>query len=103
LVEGMVDYIRWFLYEPQTNGAEITTRNLARAKYDASYRITGNFLNWVTQKYDREIVRKINAAAREGRYTEALWMDYTGKTVQQLGDEWLKDNQARLTGAKAEN
>src|SRR4029450_5545687 len=59
------DYFRWFLYEPEAKGAEITERNLARAKYDASYRITGNFLNWVTQRHDREIVRKLNAAARE--------------------------------------
>jgi len=41
LVEGIPDYIRWFLYEPETKGAEITQRNLARAKYDASYRGEG--------------------------------------------------------------
>jgi hypothetical protein len=40
LVEGIADYIRWFLFEPETKGAEITQRNLARAKYDASYRIS---------------------------------------------------------------
>ena len=96
LVEGIPDYIRWFLYEPETKGAEITERNLARAKYDASYRITGNFLNSVTQKYDKEIVRKLNAMAREGKYTEQLWKDWTGKTVQELGDEWKKENEARL-------
>jgi hypothetical protein len=79
LVEGIPDYIRWFLYEPQTKGAEITPRNISRAKYDASYRITGNFLNWVTLKYDRDIARKLNAAARAGKYKEELWKDYTGK------------------------
>jgi hypothetical protein len=96
LVEGIADYIRWFLYEPETRGAEITARNLDRAKYDASYRITGNFLNWVTLKYDPEIVRKLNAAAREGSYREELWKDYTGKTVQELGDEWRREHAARL-------
>jgi hypothetical protein len=99
LVEGIPDYIRWFLYEPQTRGAEITERNLARAKYDASYRITGNFLNWVTEKHDKDIVRKLNAAAREGKYTEQLWKDYTGKTVQELGDEWKKAHEERLRTA----
>jgi Peptidase of plants and bacteria len=102
LVEGMADYIRWFLYEPQTKGAEITARNIARAKYNSSYRITGNFLNWVTLNYDREIVRKLNAAAREGRYTEQLWKDLTGKTVQELGDEWQKANEARLKQKNAD-
>jgi len=96
LVEGIADYIRWFLYEPETRGAEITERNLARARYDASYRITGNFLNWVTRHYDLEIVRKLNVAAREGNYAEELWEDYTGKTLQELGDKWRQEHEARL-------
>jgi hypothetical protein len=96
LVEGIPDYIRWFLYEPETKGAEITERNLARAKYDASYRITGNFLNWVTQRYDRELVRKLNAAAREGKYAEQLWKDWTGKALQELGAAWRQEHEARL-------
>jgi hypothetical protein len=99
LVEGIADYIRWFLFEPETRGAEITRRNLARATYDASYRITGNFLDWVTKEYDSEIVRRLNAAARNGMYKEQLWVEYTGKTVQQLSDEWIKANQARLGSA----
>ena len=75
IVEGIPDYIRWFLYEPQTKGAEITSRNLARAKYDASYRVTGNFLNWVMQKHDTNIVQKLNAAGRAGKYNESLWKE----------------------------
>ena len=90
LVEGIADYIRWFLYEPETKGAEITRRNLANARYDANYRISANFLSWVTGKYDPELVRKLNAAARSGRYREELWKEYTGKSVQELGDEWRK-------------
>jgi hypothetical protein len=88
IVEGICDYIRWFLYEPQTHGAEITARNISRAQYDANYRISGNFLNWVTETYDKDIVRKLNAAAREGKYSEDLWKTATGHTVQELGDEW---------------
>jgi hypothetical protein len=101
LVEGIADYIRWFLYEPETKGAEITERNLARAKYDASYRITGNFLNWVTQNQDKDIVRKLNVAAREGKYAEQLWKDWTGKTLQDLGAEWKQVNEERINAAKA--
>jgi hypothetical protein len=96
LVEGIPDYIRWFLYEPQTRGAEITSRNFARARYDASYRVTGNFLNWAVEKYDKELVVKLNAAARQGLYREDLWKDYTGKTVEELGDEWREAHRTRL-------
>lgn len=100
IVEGIADYVRWFLYEPQTKGAEIKQANLAGAKYDASYRVTGNFLNWVSQQHDNELVRKLNAAAREGRYTEQLWKDWTGKTVQELGVDWKKFHEQRLNAAQ---
>jgi hypothetical protein len=96
IVEGIPDYIRWFLYEPQTHGADITARNLSRAKFDASYRVTGNFLNWAVHKYDTNLVQKLNAEARAGKYNEDLWKTYTGKTVQELGDEWKKENEERI-------
>ncbi len=96
LVEGIPDYIRWFIYEPETKGAEITQRNVAKAKFDASYRVTGNFLNWVTEKYDTNIVRKLNAAGRAGTYSEEVWKAATGKTSQELGDEWKKAHETRL-------
>ena len=97
LTEGIPDYIRWFLFEPQSKGAEITKENLASAKYDGSYRVSGNFLDWVTRTYDKEIVRKLNAAAREGKYTEELWNELTGKTVKELGDEWKIFHEKRLS------
>ena len=100
LVEGIPDYIRWFLYEPQTKGAEITRRNLGNARYDASYRVSGNFLDWAGRTHDKDIVRKLNAAAREGNYSETLWKDWTGKTVQELGADWKKAHEERLGAAK---
>lgn len=99
LVEGIPDYIRWFLYEPQTKGAEITARNLSRAKYDASYRITGNFLNWASAKYDTNLVQKLNAAGREGKYREGLWKELTGKSVEELGADWKRFHEDRLAEA----
>jgi hypothetical protein len=101
IVEGIPDYIRWFLYEPQAKGAEITQRNLSRARYDGNYRITANFLNWVVEKHDKRLIQNLNVAAREGKYSEDLWKEYTGKTVQELGDEWRKLHELRLASASA--
>jgi Peptidase of plants and bacteria len=101
LVEGIPDYIRWFLYEPETRGAEITARNLDRARYDASYRISGNFLNWVTRKHGKSIIEKVNAALREGTYTETLWLDLTGSTLDDLGTEWKVGLERALAGGDA--
>jgi hypothetical protein len=86
LVEGIADYIRWFKYEPQTHGADI--HDPSKAKYDGSYRVTANFLNWVTARYDKQIVEHLNAAMRKGEYSDELWKQYTGKTADELGAEW---------------
>ena len=90
LVEGIPDYIRWFLYEPQTHGADIKPANADRAKYDGSYRVSGNFLNWVVGKYDKELIKELNAAMREGRFDPEIWTRRTGKPVEELAEEWKK-------------
>jgi hypothetical protein len=88
LVEGIADYVRWFLFEPESHGAEITRTNLSMARYDASYRITANFLNWVVKKYGMEVIVRLNAAARKSEYDPLLWEKLTGHSVQDLGREW---------------
>jgi hypothetical protein len=83
LVEGIADYIRFFKYEPGKAGPVKADRH-----YDGSYRVTATFLNYVSEKYDKELVRKLNAAMRQGKYTDDLFKDATGKTLQELDDEW---------------
>jgi hypothetical protein len=87
LVEGVADYLRFFKYEGGNIGIRLTPE---RAKYDASYRITAAFLDYVTRTYDPQTVRKLNAAMRAGKYSPELWKDITGKTVEDLGREWQK-------------
>ena len=90
LVEGIADYVRFFRYEPESARPK---PNPTRAKHTDSYRTTGHFLNWVQGKYDKDFVVKMNAACRQGKYTEALWKDYTGKTLDELGAEWKESLQ----------
>lgn len=92
LVEGIPDYIRWYLYEPQSRGCEISPNHAAEARYDASYRVSANFLNYVIGKYDKDkdLIQELNAAMREGRYDAELWKKRTGHTVEELADEWRK-------------
>ena len=98
LTEGITDYLRWYLYEPRTRGAEITQRNLARARYDGSYRITANFLNWVSQKHGADFVPKLNAVIRDGNYNADAWKQLTGQTVQELGGAWKAELEQQLGG-----
>ena len=88
IVEGIADYVRWYLYEPQSKGAELTPAQLAAARHDASYRVTANFLDWVSRKHDRELVPKLNAASRAGKYSTQLWTDRTGLPLSELAENW---------------
>ena len=96
LTEGIPDYLRWYKFEPESGGAEITKRNFSRARYDGSYRPTANFLNWASEKYNKELAMRLNAAIRTGNYEEALWTQLTGHTVQELGAAWKAELQQKL-------
>ena len=85
LVEGVADYFRFFIYEPGKAGPV----NPRRAHYNGSYRTTATFLAYVSEKYDKELVSKLNVLMREGRYKEEEFKNLTGKTVQELDEEWL--------------
>jgi hypothetical protein len=87
LVEGIADYIRFFKYEGGNLGMRLTPE---RAKFDASYRTSAAFLAFVSEKYDKQVVRKLNAAMRAGKYTDGIWKEITGKSAEDLGREWQK-------------
>jgi hypothetical protein len=101
LQEGIPDYIRFFLYEPQSHGADLIWlqgRRNQTLNYDGMYRISANFLNYVVEKYDpnKTLIAKVNAACREGRYTDELWAELTGKSLTDLNDEWKAATKAQL-------
>ena len=85
LLEGSCDYIRWFQYEPASKRPRVRA---SQAKYDAAYRPTAVFLQWVISHYDKDIVPQMNAANVNGTYTDDLWVKYTGHTAAELGAEW---------------
>jgi hypothetical protein len=84
LIEGVADWVRFFKYEP----GKLGRINPDRARYDGSYRVTAAFLNHVSEKYDKELVRKLNKALREGEYKDELWKELTKKTAKELDEEW---------------
>lgn len=86
LIEGTADYIRWFKYEPVLSRPHIDPD---RAKYTDSYRTSAAFLNFVSEAHDQHFVKKLNAVMREGKYNPDVWKELTGKTVDELWDEFI--------------
>jgi hypothetical protein len=84
LVEGIADYVRFFKFEPGNLG-QIDPN---RAHYNGSYRVTAAFLAYLAEKYDKDIVLKLNKLMREGAYKMEVFQDLTGKPVEELDEEW---------------
>lgn len=83
--EGATDYIRWFLFEPEKNGAVI--RDPDRVNHNDSYRTTANFMDWVIKNHAKDLMAKAHIAIHEG-YSDDLWEKWTGKPVAELDKEW---------------
>ena len=87
LVEGIADYFRWFVYEPASKQPH---PNLSRSHYNDSYRTTAAFLNYVVKNVDKDFIVQMNAAMRAGKYSPDLWKTYTGKTPDELWDDYVQ-------------
>ena len=85
LVEGIADHVRFFTYEPED--ARPNPQGDAR-KYDAAYRTSAAFLEYVQEKYNPDLVVELNAHLRGRRYDPEIWQELTGKSVEDLGAEW---------------
>ena len=92
VVEGIADYIRWFLFEPEVKGASISADKRAEAKHDASYRVSANFIDWVVRNKQPKLLQMLNVAAREGKYDASFWKTATGQTEGQLAREWRESD-----------
>jgi hypothetical protein len=84
LVEGISDYIRFFKYEP----GKLGRLSASTSHYNDAYRASAAFLAFVNDKYDRELVKKLNALLREGKYSDEIFKRLTGRNLEQLDHEW---------------
>jgi hypothetical protein len=84
LVEGVADYVRFFKFEPGNLGPI----DRDRAHYNGSYRVTAAFLAYLVEKYDKDLVLKLNQQMRAGEYKDEAFQDLTGKPLEELDDEW---------------
>jgi RNA polymerase sigma factor (sigma-70 family) len=86
LVHGVADYVRFHKFEPWS--ADSPDPDTAR--YDGDSRETAAFLAYLVATYDPALVRRLNAALRQGRYTDDIWVTLTGKPLRELGAEWRR-------------
>ena len=91
LTEGIADYAR-YKYGLDNKGAGWSLTQFSSSQsYENSYRITARFLVWISEKYDAELVKKLDAHLRENTFNSNLWTDYTGKNVDELWKEYSEN------------
>ncbi|WP_245758659.1 basic secretory family protein [Zunongwangia mangrovi] len=89
----MADYVR-FKYGVDNEGAGWSLPDYnPENSYKNSYRITARFLYWLTKKYDKKIVQKLDKNMRNKTYSADLWNQYTGKSLDELWAEYSESPQ----------
>jgi len=86
VTEGVADYVRWFNFEPEGRHPR---PNPQQAKYTDSYQTTAAFFAWIVKSHDKDFIRKLNAAMRQSKYSNDLFKQSTGKTVDELWREYI--------------
>ncbi len=91
LTEGIADYIRWGLYEKKPLEWFPVPRDPAK-DYHQSYRVAAGFLYWLETSRSPGVVKILNAASREKRYSPDLFKKETGTDLNAL---WAEYREAR--------
>jgi len=87
VTEGIADYVRWFCYEPANRRPRPDPQHAA---YTDGYQTTAAFFDWIMRAKDKTFIRRLNAAARDGKYSDDLFREYTGKPLDKLWAEYLE-------------
>jgi hypothetical protein len=92
LVEGIADYVRYrYGLAHEAAGWRLPDFK-SDHHYTSSYRITARFIDWLESNKSPGIVKQLDKALRERKYTSAMWESLTGKN---LDDLWLEYTQAQ--------
>jgi hypothetical protein len=97
ITEGIADYVR-YVYGVNNKAAKWLLPDYKPGqRYTDAYRVTARFLLWVEKNKYKKIVDDLDKAMREGNYTPGLWTRLTGKTVDELWDEYAKNPSLELS------
>lgn len=88
LTEGIADYVRATMGVDNA-GAKWTLPDYnEKQSYKNAYRITARFLIWLEKHKRKDLVVKLDNAMRTNTYTDGIWKELTGKTVDELWSEY---------------
>jgi hypothetical protein len=85
LSEGIADYLRYYVLLPKDPHRGFG----AKATYEQGYQPAAALLDWLVRRQGKEVIRRVNAAMRDGRDGEGELAAVTGHTPQALWAQFL--------------
>jgi len=93
VTEGIADYVRYkFGVDNEGAGWKLPAFSPVHS-YRDSYRITARFFNWIEENIKKGFVVALDSRARAGQYNAAVWKEITGKTLDELWQEYAASHQ----------
>ncbi len=89
LVEGIADYSR-FKYGAG-EGWKLPESVRPKDNYTNAYRVTARFLLWIEKRHDKKFVDKVHKKLQAGTFKVEDIQKITGKTVEELWEEYAAD------------
>ena len=87
LVEGIADYVRYYIYEPNRQPGKPGPGN----NYTDGYGVTAYFLNYIVTRVRSDMIYWSNKDMREGTYADSIWPRLTGKDLPTMWADMLRE------------
>jgi len=78
--------------EPYFHSLQLHKVSLTQAGYSRSYTVASTFLYWLEQRKNPDIVKDLNLALNEGRYSSDLFQQYCGASLDALWREFMDES-----------
>ncbi len=88
ITEGIADYVRYKMGVDNAGAGWKLPDYNTKQNYDNAYRITARFFIWIEQRYDKDFVKQLDAAMRGKKYKDDFAKQHTGKTFDQLWQQY---------------
>lgn len=91
LTEGIADYAR-YKFGVDNAGAKWALPDLKpEHTYKNSYRITARFFAWIEKNVKSGTIKAVDASLRDHSYTAEIWAKLTGKDLDALWADYVKN------------
>ncbi len=87
ITEGIADYLRWAIYEGK-QPADFPRPDTPQ-RFRKGYQVAAGFLYWLEAGKAPGIVKKLNRAMRSRNYSDQIFRDETGLTLDELWNAYV--------------